>query len=431
MPDAVFSTSALTLAGAKALDQRDPLADFRQRFHIPTHEDGAPQRYFCGNSLGLQPRSLADEMAQEVRRWAELGVAGHFDGPYPWMPYHEFVREPLAALVGAQPAEVVAMNTLTTNLHLMLVSFFRPQGKRTKIVIEKGAFPSDRYAVHSQLRFHGLNPEEHLIELEDSDGSCTVSLDTLQTCLQENSEQIALVLMPGVQYASGQLLQPAEVVALSHAHGAIAGFDLAHAVGNVPLSLHDDQVDFAVWCSYKYLNAGPGAIAGAFVHANHHQETLPRFEGWWGHRADTRFLMGYSFDPADGADAWALSNPPIMAMAPLRVSLAEFERTSMTALREKSVRLTGYFQAMVDARLAGIVGQLTPRDAAQRGCQLSLRMPDRDTGRKVFNALTKTGYVTDWREPDIIRAAPVPLYNRFEDVYELVDAIATSCQGFS
>ena len=415
--------TGVDLAAARALDAADPLARWRDEFWIPERADGRPQDYFTGNSLGLQPKRLAAEMAEELAAWRRHGVEGHFEGRHPWMPYHEFVREPLARLVGARPDEVVAMNSLTVNLHLLMASFFRPSGRRRKILIEDHAFPSDRYAVRSQLRYHGLDEDADLVVVGAGDDGEVIEEADVEACLAEHGDEIALVLWPGVQYASGQSFDLQRIASSARAAGAAVGFDLAHAVGNVPLALHDSGADFAVWCSYKYLNSGAGAVAGAFVHERHHQQRdIPRFEGWWGHRADTRFQMGDRFEPAPGADAWQLSNPPILALAPVRVSLGIFDEVGMPALREKSLALTGFLERAVQAELGDDIDVLTPGDPARRGCQLSLRLKrGRDVGRAVFEALTQSGVITDWREPDIIRAAPVPLYNRYEDCWRFVD----------
>jgi len=351
------------------------------------------------------------------------------------MPYHEFLREPLARLAGASPHEVVAMNSLTVNLHLMMVSFYRPQGERRRIVIEQQAFPSDRYAVASQIRFHGLDPDDCLVELGPHDGNqgdgshgdidrCIDEAD-IEAFLQAQGDTVALVLWPGVQYATGQVFELERIARAAHAAGAAIGFDLAHSAGNVPLALHDSGCDFAVWCSYKYLNAGAGAVAGCFVHERHSKRTdLPRFHGWWGHDQESRFKMGHDFVPASGADAWQLSNPPILAMAPLRVSLAEFEAAGMENLRKKSIAMTGYLADLIKTELDDVLQIVTPLEVGRRGCQLSLRVrAGHEKGRALFDYLEQHGVITDWREPDIVRAAPVPLYNRFEDCWGLVDHI--------
>lgn len=408
---------------ALALDAADPLRGFRGEFLIPQHE-GAEQRYFCGNSLGLQPRSTRAALMQELDDWAQLGVEAHFKGKHPWMPYHEELRAPLAELVGAEPQEVVAMNSLTTNLHLMMVSFYRPCVERPAILIEAGAFPSDRHAVESQIRFHGFDPASDLIELAPDEPGGTISMQAIERVLAEHGQRIALVLWPGVQYRSGQAFDLREIARLGHAQGCVVGFDLAHAAGNLRLSLHDDDADFAVWCHYKYCNAGPGAVAGCFVHARHAQSDRPRFAGWWGHDKATRFRMGPEFVPTPGADGWQLSNPPILALAPLRVSLDLFQQAGMPALRSKSEKLTAYLEALVRQQLAARIEILTPGEPERRGCQLSLRVRGgRERGRALFEHLESQGIIGDWREPDVIRISPTPLYNRFSDIWTLVKAI--------
>ena len=408
---------------AAALDEADPLRDFRDQFHIPRHGD-SEQTYFCGNSLGLQPKAVRNALIVELDDWANLGVEGHFLGKHPWMPYHEFVRESLAACVGAMPSEVVAMNSLSVNLHLMMVSFYRPTAQRHAILIEAGAFPSDRYAVESQVRFHGFDPATALIELEADEPGGTISMQAIERVLAERGSEIALVLWPGVQYRSGQAFDLKEIGRLAHAQGCRVGFDLAHGAGNRVLDLHDSSADFAAWCSYKYLNAGPGAVAGCFVHERHAQSDLPRFAGWWGHDKSTRFHMGPEFIPTPGADGWQLSNPPILALAPLRISLEIFQRAGMAALREKSIQLTGYLESLIQKRLSDLLDIVTPRHPAQRGCQLSLRViGGRERGRALFEHLSSSGIVGDWREPDVIRISPVPLYNRYADVLRFVRAV--------
>ena len=408
---------------AIALDQVDPLRDFRDEFHIPRHGD-SEQAYFCGNSLGLQPRAVRAALIDELDDWANLGVEGHFLGKHPWMPYHEFVRESLAACVGAMPSEVVAMNSLSVNLHLMMVSFYRPCAQRHAILIEAGAFGSDRYAVESQVRFHGFDPATSLIELEADEPGGTISMQSIERVLAERGSEIALVLWPGVQYRSGQAFDLGQVTRLGHAAGCMVGFDLAHAAGNRILDLHDCGADFAAWCSYKYLNAGPGAVAGCFVHERHARSDRPRFAGWWGHDQSTRFRMGPEFNPTPGADGWQLSNPPILALAPVRVSLEIFKRAGMPALREKSIRLTGYLESLIQQRLADVLDIVTPSDPAQRGCQLSLRViGGRERGRALFEHLSASGIIGDWREPDVIRISPTPLYNRHADVLRMVRAV--------
>lgn len=417
---AAFEDSA---AFASRMDAEDSLAGYRERFAIPRTAAGAERIYLCGNSLGLMPLSAGDAVAEVLNDWRDKAVAAHFDSDQPWMPYHEFLREPLARLIGARPSEVVAMNSLTVNLHLMMVSFFRPTKQRHRVVIEKGAFPSDRYAVESQLRYHGLDPEESLVELAPEKDSPVFEAGEVESWLRHNGEDVALVLWPGVQYYSGEAFDIAGITRAALDAGAACGFDLAHAAGNLEMRLHDSGADFAVWCSYKYMNGGPGAVAGCFVHERHEGTHLPRFAGWWGHDPATRFRMGPRFDPAPGADAWQLSNPPILAMAPVRASLEVFDAAGMSALRAKSERLTAYLHYLLEHRLGEQVDTLTPAEPRRRGCQLSIRLR-RGNGREVFRQLEAAGVVGDWREPDVIRVAPVPLYNRFSDVYELVDRLA-------
>ena len=411
-------------AAALAEDAADPLASFRDEFHIPVSADGSEQAYFCGNSLGLQPRATRQALIDELDDWQRFAVEAHFHGKHPWMPYHEFVREDLAALVGALPHEVVAMNSLTVNLHLMMVSFYRPTAERPAILIEKHAFPSDRYAVESQIRFHGHDPATALIELEGDQADGSISDASIQRALDEHGARIALVMLAGVQYRTGQAFDLRAITEAAHRKGCVVGFDLAHAAGNLALQLHDSGCDFAVWCSYKYLNAGPGAVAGCFVHERHARTDRPRFAGWWGHDQSSRFRMGPDFAPTSGADGWQLSNPPIFALAPVRVSLAIFRRAGMDALRRKSIALTGYFEALLRERLDRVLEIATPRDPARRGCQLSLRVRSgREAGRALFDHLNAIGIVVDWREPDVIRAAPTPLYNRRMDCLRFVRAV--------
>lgn len=410
-----------SLAHAIALDEADPLRGYRDEFLIPAHGDGE-QLYFCGNSLGLQPRGARAHVEEVLDKWATEAVEGHFTGQAQWMPYHELVREPLARVVGAEPTEVVAMNSLSTNLHLMMISFYRPIRERSAILIEAGAFPSDRYAVESQIRFHGFDPAIDLIELQPDQADGTFSMRTIERAIAEHGPRLALVLWPGIQYRSGQAFDLAEIARLSHAQGAVAGFDLAHAAGNLPLQLHDSGADFAVWCHYKYLNAGPGAVGGCFVHARHAHSGRPRFAGWWGHEKQTRFRMGPQFVPTAGAEGWQLSNPPILALAPLRASLELFDRAGMQALRSKSEKLTGFLEQLIRERLADTLEIVTPAEPAQRGCQLSLRViGGRERGRALFEALGATGVIGDWREPDVIRISPAPLYNRYADIHHFIE----------
>lgn len=406
-------------------DATDPLAAFRDQFLIPRGDDGHDWAYFCGNSLGLQPRAVRAALDDELRYWAELAVEGHFKGKLPWMDYHEFVRDDLALVTGALPSEVVAMNSLSTNLHLLMVSFYRPVKGRSAILIEAGAFPSDRYAVESQIRFHGFDPATDLIELEGDEPGGTISDAAIAQAIASHGERLALVLMPGVQYRTGQVFDLKAITTQAHAVGAITGFDLAHAFGNVPVNLHDNGADFAVWCHYKYGNSGPGAVAGAFVHERHANTDRPRFAGWWGSDKTTRFKMGPQFVPTAGADGWQLSNPPILALAPLRVSLQLFRQAGMDRLREKSIALTGWLAEQVESRLGDVLDIVTPRETHRRGAQLSLRVrAGRDAGRSLFEYLGERGVIGDWREPDVIRISPAPLYNRYTDVLRFLDTVA-------
>ena len=417
---------------ASALDAADPLHALRSEFHIPRHE-GREQAYFCGNSLGLQPKAARGYVEEVLEKWAVEAVEGHFTGSGQWMPYHALVRNGLAAAVGALPSEVVAMNSLTANLHLMMVSFYRPTPERPAILMEAGAFPSDRYALESQVRFHGFNPDTDLIEVQPDEPDGTLSMAAIEQAIAEHGPRLALVLWPGVQYRTGQAFDMAEIVRLGHAAGAVVGFDHAHAAGNLPLRLHDAGADFAVWCHYKYMNAGPGAVAGCFVHERHARTDRPRFAGWWGHEQDSRFRMGPEFVPTPGAEGWQLSNPPILGLAPLRASLALFERAGMDALRARSERLTAYLQALIEARLSPVLQIVTPCEASRRGAQLSLRVrAGREAGRDLFAHLARNGVLGDWREPDVIRISPAPLYNNHADVLRFareVQAWAATTHG--
>ena len=417
-----MSDDIFDLGHARARDAVCPLRSFRDEFLIPRHGD-REQAYFAGNSLGLQPKGARAHVEEVLDKWAHEAVEGHFTGQAQWMPYHEMVREPLAELVGAKPGEVVAMNSLTANLHLMMVSFYQPTIERTAILVEAGSFPSDRYAVESQLVYRGLPPKLTLIEVEPDLPNGVFSMEAIARAIRDNGPRLAMILWPGVQYRTGQAFDLKEIARLGREAGAIVGFDLAHAVGNLDLQLHDSGADFAVWCHYKYMNSGPGAVAGCFVHERHANTTRPRFAGWWGNRKDMRFKMGPEFEPTPGADGWQLSNPPILGLAPLRASVDQFQRAGMVALREKSRGLTGYLEQLIDARLAEAIEIVTPRDEAQRGAQLSLRVKaGRDAGRSLFEHLQSRGVLGDWREPDVIRISPAPLYNNHEDVLRFAQA---------
>jgi kynureninase len=407
---------------ARAQDDADPLHALREEFLVPPHTQGA-QTYLVGNSLGLQPRGVRQAVVDELDDWARLGVEGHLRARHPWLPYHTEVRAGLAEVVGAQPLEVVAMNSLTVNLHLLLVGFYRPTPERHAILIERNAFPSDRDLATSQIRFHGYDPREALIELDADEPGGTISIQAVERALGEHGKRIALVLWPGVQYLTGQAFDLAAITKLAHARGCMVGFDLAHAAGNIDLRLHDSDCDFAAWCSYKYLNSGPGAVAGAFVHARHARADLPRFEGWWGRNEATRFEMRPDFDPTPGAEGWQLSNPPILALAPLRVSLDLFRRAGIANLRAKSRRLTAYLAWLIETQLAGTLEILTPAEPERRGAQLSVRVrAGRNAGQSLFDYMVAHGVLGDWREPDVMRIAPAPLYNTFTDCLRYADA---------
>jgi len=410
---------------AHALDAADPLRPWHDRFVLPREADGPELVYLCGHSLGAQPTLAADYVEEVMRDWRSLAVEGHFAAKHAWTSYHERLAPALARLVGAGRHEVVAMNTLTVNLHLLLVSFYRPSGARTALLIEKNAFPSDRYAAESQVRFHGLDPSRDLIEIAPRPGQHLLRTEDILAFIDREGARIATIVLPGVQYLTGQALDVAAITAAGRRAGCNVGWDLAHAIGNVEVDLHAAGVDFAVWCHYKYLNGGPGAVGGAFIHERHAQRPdLPRFAGWWGHDKATRFQMGPEFQPIPGAEGWQLSNPPILSMAPVAASLEHFETVGMPALRRKSVALTGYMEALILGRLAGRVTILTPQDPESRGAALSIRLEcDRDRARAAFDGLRSRGVVPDWREPAVIRAAPVPFYNSFDDVWRFVDAL--------
>jgi len=413
-----------TEAFARECDEADTLAIFRERFHLPRRVNGDPVIYFAGNSLGLQPKAVRAGVEQELADWANLGVDGHFRGATPWYSYHEVFRESAARLVGASPREVVMMNTLTVNLHLMMVSFFRPSSERNRVMMEYPAFPSDTYAITSQLHVHGLDPKDALIAVRPRDGAHLLSTEDILSEIERQSGRLALVLFGGVNYYTGQAYDIRAITEAAHRVGAVAGFDLAHAAGNVLLSLHDWNVDFAVWCHYKYLNSGPGAVAGCFIHERHAENrNLPRFAGWWGNDPDTRFRMHLQaeFDPRASADGWQISNPPILSLAPVRASLDLFDEAGMPALRAKSERLTGYLMFLLDELPRGRFEVVTPREANRRGCQVSILVHDRP--RALFDALHGEGVVCDFREPNVIRVAPVPLYNSFHEVWRFAQVL--------
>lgn len=412
---------------AMQMDARDPLAHFRDRFCFPKTKTGQDGVYLCGHSLGLQPKAVSAYLDQELRDWAEFGVEGHFHAKNPWVPYHRLLAEQTAELVGAHASEVVVMNSLTANLHLMMVSFYRPTAQRHKILVERGAFPSDQYAVKSQIRFHGFDPASSLLELSPREGESCMRDEDIEALIEREGDSIALIMLGGVNYATGQLFDMKAITATGHRKGCVVAFDLAHAAGNVPLRLHDWGPDFAVWCSYKYLNGGPGCVGGCFVHDRHREAwDLPRFAGWWGHDEKIRFQMGPEFHPMSGAEGWQLSNPPILALGALRASMEIFHDAGMERLRAKSISLTAYMEFLLEEILrsksqpAFSIG--TPRDPERRGAQLSIRLPRE--GRKLCEKLAVDGVIGDWREPDTFRVAAVPLYNSYLDVYRFAKRFA-------
>lgn len=412
---------------ARQLDAQDPLASYRERFFLPRRPDGRPVVYLAGNSLGLQPKAVRELVEQELDDWAAMAVDAHFKGRTPWYSYHEIFRESGARLVGALPGEVVMMNSLTVNLHLMMVTFYRPTKHRYKIMTDAPGFPSDTYAIKTQLRYHGYDPAEAMVELKPRSGEHTLRTEDIEAVLEADGARIALVLMSGVNYFTGQVFDLERITAAAHRQGCTVGFDLAHAAGNVELRLHDWEVDFAAWCSYKYLNAGPGAVAGCFVHEKHGRNfELPRFAGWWGNDPATRFRMHLEaeFVPCEGADGWQVSNPPIFSLAPLRASLALFDEAGMAALRTKSERMTAYLFDLLDQSPSEHYEVITPRDSGQRGCQISV-LVNADP-RERFKALEEADVIADFREPNVIRVAPVPLYNTFHDVWTFAQVLGAA-----
>lgn len=407
---------------AEQLDQNDALSAYRQQFHIPKNNEGDELIYMTGNSLGLQPKITKDYINQELEDWANLGVDGHTHGKNPWLHYHEFLSKTMAKIVGAKELEVVVMNSLTANLHFMMVSFYKPTSKRYKILIEADAFPSDKYAVESQLRHHGYDDKEGVILWKARDGEELANYDDLEAILNTHGHEIALVMIGGVNYYTGQFFDLKRIAHLGHEQGCVVGFDCAHGAGNVQLNLHDSGADFAVWCSYKYLNSGPGSLSGVFVHERHaNRKDLNRFTGWWSHNKKTRFRMRDEFDQLPGAEGWQLSNPPILSMAAIRASLAVIESAGFENLCKKSTQLTGYFEFLINELNNSDIKIITPSDPKQRGCQLSIQVKNAD--KTLHEQLTKAGIITDWREPDVIRCAPVPLYNSYMDVFQFVERL--------
>lgn len=417
-----LSNYKLGLDYALEQDQNDELYVYRNQFHIPKDKSGNELIYMTGNSLGLQPKQTKFYVNQELEDWANLGVEGHFEAKNPWLPYHEFLTKNMAKVVGAKPIEVIVMNTLTANLHFMMASFYQPTKKRYKILIESDAFPSDKYAVESQLRHHGFDHKEGLILWKPRKGEELLDYEDLESILKSQGDEIALIMIGGVNYYTGQFFDLKRITDLGHKHGCTVGFDCAHGAGNVQLNLHDSGADFAAWCTYKYLNSGPGSLAGCFVHERHaYRKDLNRFAGWWSHNKQTRFNMRGEFDQLPGAEGWQLSNPPILSMAAIKSSLDLFAEVGIEKLTKKSKKLTGYFEFLLEQLGEDTIKIITPSNPAERGCQLSIQVKNAD--KSLHEKLTKAGVISDWREPDVIRCAPVPLYNSFEDVYQLVEKL--------
>ena len=405
-------------------DQKDSLRPYREAFHIPKDDKGNDWLYFTGNSLGLQPKTTKAAVEQELKDWANLGVEGHYQAKNPWMPYHEYLTDSMAKIMGAKPIEVVVMNTLTANLHFLMASFYSPTKKRPKILIESDAFPSDRFAVQTQLEFHGYDPKDCLIQWSPRAGETLLHIEDLESLLEKQGAEIALLLIGGVNYYTGQYLNLKKIAELGHAKGCKVGIDLAHGAGNIQPDLHTSGVDFAAWCTYKYLNSGPGSLGGVFVHQRYaHDMNLKRFAGWWSQNKTTRFDMRQALDITPGAEGWQLSNPPIISMAAIKASLDLFNEVGMEALREKSIQLTGYLEYLINELNNPDIEIITPKDPNQRGCQLSIRVKNID--KTLHKKLTEKHVITDWREPDVIRCAPVPFYNSFEDVYHMVEILKT------
>lgn len=418
-----------TLEYAQQLDKQDPIAHMRDEFHIPKQGNGDDEIYLCGNSLGLQPKKTSEYLNYELSQWQKLGVKGHFSGDFPWMPYHEFLAEESAKLVGAKPSEVVSMNSLTANLHFMMVSFYQPTGKRNKILIEEHAFPSDHYAVESQIKFHGLDPKDSMLLVKPRDGEETIRTEDILELIQSQGDEIALIMLPGVQYYTGEVFDMQAITQAGQASGCKVGFDLAHAAGNIVMQLHDWGVDFAAWCSYKYLNSGPGSVAGCFVHKKHHgNKNLPRFAGWWGHDKETRFEMENTFIPMQSAEAWQLSNPPILSMAAIRASLDTVKQAGgIEVLRKKSLKLVSYMRELLTQELNEQIKIITPLAPEACGCQLSLVVRELD-GKIIFDKIEAQGVTCDFRHPNVIRIAAVPLYNSFTDAYQFVKILKEAMQ---
>ena len=404
---------------AKTMDQDDPLGSYLDKFHYPKNDNKENVIYFSGNSLGIQPKSVRKYVEKELNVWEREGLLGQHSR---WENFHERLIENTARLVGAQPSEVVVMNALTVNIHLLLVSFYQPNENRKKIIIEEGTFPSDQYAIKSQIKFHGFDPQDTLIELSPRKGEATLRTKDILAAVRDINEELATVILGGVNYYTGQAFDMQSITKAGHKAGAFVGFDLAHGAGNLEMNLHDWNVDFAAWCSYKYLCAGPGSPAGIFIHKIHHHWTGPRLTGWWGHNKNTRFEMGPDFDPIQTAEGWQISNAPVMGMAPLLAAMEIFDEVGMAAIRVKSEKLTGFLEYLIAENLPA-VAIITPVNPAERGCQLSLVVPG---GKNTYEKILKKGVVCDWRKPDIIRVAPHPLFNRYTEVYDFVELLEQS-----
>ena len=403
-------------------DKEDPLNKYRNEFLIPTNNKGEELVYLCGNSLGLQPKKTSEYIQQELNDWAKLGVEGHTDAKHPWLPYHEFLTNSMSKIVGAKPSEVVIMNSLTTNLHLMMVSFYQPIRNKYKIVVESDAFPSDKYAMESQLKFHGYCEKEGLIQWKPREGEALCRIEDLEQIMQEQGDEIALIMIGCTNYYSGQLYPLKKITQIGHKYNCLVGFDLAHGVGNIQPNLHESGADFAVWCTYKYLNSGPGSLGGCFVHERHANNTkLNRFAGWWGHNKETRFNMRHEFDVLPGAEGWQLSNPAILSMAAIRASLDLFNTAGFSNLVTKSKSLTGFLEYLIEDLKNPKINIITPKNPQERGCQLSIQV--KDANRQLHTLLTQSGVISDWREPDVIRVAPAPLYNSYQDVYKFIQRL--------
>ena len=404
---------------AKTLDQDDPLGSYREKFHYPKNETKENIIYFSGNSLGIQPKSVRKYVEKELYVWEREGLLGQHSR---WHNFHERLIENTARLVGARPSEVVVMNALTVNIHLLMVSFYQPNKTRNKIIIEQGTFPSDQYAIESQIKFHGFDPQDTLIELRPRESETTLRTKDVLAVVRKVNEELATVILGSVNYYTGQAFDMQPITKAGHEAGAYVGFDLAHGAGNLKMKLHDWNVDFAAWCSYKYLCAGPGAPAGIFIHKTHHDWAGPRLTGWWGHNKNTRFEMGPEFNPIQTAEGWQISNAPVMGMAPLLAAMEIFDEAGMTAIRLKSEKLTGFLEHLIAVNLP-TVSIITPTNPIERGCQLSLVVPG---GENTFEKISKKGVVCDWRKPDVIRVAPHPLFNRYTEVYDFVNLLEQS-----